>query len=79
MTQQANWNPVISNRSAETEHTSNADLSVGTAAGQIKSGAPARGERTAKYNRLLAIEQELNGKATFAGPAVYDSIKNSKL
>ena len=79
MTQEANWNPVISHRSGETEDTSIADLSVTTAAGQIKSGAPARGERTAKYNRLLANEQELNGKAEFAGPKVYDIIKNSNL
>ena len=52
MTQDAGWGVVISHRSGETEDTTIADLAVGTHAGQIKSGAPARGERTAKYNRL---------------------------
>ena len=54
MTRDAGWGVVISHRSGETEDSSIADLAVGTAAGQIKSGAPARGERTAKYNRLPA-------------------------
>ena len=55
----AGWGTVISHRSGETEDTTVADLAVGTAAGQIKAGAPSRGERTAKYNRLLRIEEEL--------------------
>ena len=67
----AGWGTVISHRSGETEDTSIADLAVGVAAGQIKAGAPARGERTAKYNRLLRIEEELGDKAVFAGAAVY--------
>ena len=50
---------LCSHRSGETEDTTIADLAVATAAGQIKAGAPARGERTAKYNRLLRIEEEL--------------------
>jgi enolase len=62
----AGWTAVISHRSGETEDTFIADLAVATGAGQIKTGAPARSERTAKYNRLLAIEAELGG-ATYAG------------
>jgi enolase len=61
------WTCVISHRSGETEDTTIADLAVATGAGQIKTGAPARGERTAKYNRLLRIEEELGGKARYAG------------
>jgi enolase len=63
----AGWTCVISHRSGETEDTTIADLAVATGAGQIKTGAPARGERTAKYNRLLRIEEELGGKARYAG------------
>ena len=68
---EAGWGTVISHRSGETEDSSIADLAVGTAAGQIKAGAPARGERVAKYNRLLRIEEELGDRARFAGPTVY--------
>ncbi|MGP8250039.1 MAG: phosphopyruvate hydratase [Candidatus Dormibacteria bacterium] len=57
---------VVSHRSGETEDTTIADLAVAVAAGQIKSGAPSRGERTAKYNRLLRIERELGSSARFA-------------
>ena len=77
MTQNAGWGAVISHRSGETEDTTIADLAVGTAAGQIKSGAPARGERTAKYNRLLRIEEELGGDATYAGREVYERFLGS--
>jgi len=63
----AGWTSVISHRSGETEDTTIADLAVATAVGQIKTGAPARGERTAKYNRLLAIEAELGDRARYAG------------
>ena len=59
MAQMANWNVVVSHRSGETEDTSIADIVVGTGCGYIKSGAPARSERTAKYNQLLRIEEEL--------------------
>ncbi len=55
--QESGWNTVISHRSGETEDTTIADLAVATSSGQIKTGAPARGERTAKYNRLLDIEE----------------------
>ena len=74
MTQDAGWGVVISHRSGETEDTTIADLAVGTNAGQIKSGAPARGERTAKYNRLLRIEEELDDRARFAGRRVYEKV-----
>jgi enolase len=67
--QEAGWGTVISHRSGETEDTSIADLAVATGAGQIKSGAPSRSERVAKYNRLLRIEEELGGAARFAGRA----------
>ncbi len=63
----AGWACVMSHRSGETEDTTIADLAVATSCGQIKAGAPARGERTAKYNRLLRIEEELGAKARFAG------------
>ncbi|MCL0029130.1 phosphopyruvate hydratase [Dehalococcoidia bacterium] len=68
---EAGWGTIISHRSGETEDSSIADLAVGTAAGQIKAGAPARGERVTKYNRLLRIEEELDNRASFAGPEVY--------
>ncbi|MCH7511266.1 MAG: phosphopyruvate hydratase, partial [Chloroflexi bacterium] len=63
----AGWAVVISHRSGETEDTTIADLAVATGVGQIKAGAPARGERTAKYNRLLRIEEELGASARYAG------------
>jgi len=63
----AGWGAVISHRSGETEDTTIADLAVGLGTGQIKAGAPARGERIAKYNRLLRIEAELGTRARYAG------------
>ncbi len=66
----AGWTCVISHRSGETEDTTIADLVVATGTGQIKSGAPARGERTAKYNRLARIEEELGGRARYAGRGI---------
>lgn len=68
--QGAGFGTVVSHRSGETEDSSIADLAVGVAAGQIKAGAPARGERTAKYNRLLEIEARLGGRASYAGSRV---------
>jgi len=62
---------VISHRSGETEDTSISDLSVATGAGQIKTGAPSRGERIAKYNRLLRIEEELGRRARFPGRSIF--------
>jgi enolase len=67
MARNAGWTSVISHRSGETEDTTIADLVVATGAGQIKTGAPARGERSAKYNRLLRIEEELGASAVYAG------------
>jgi enolase len=72
MATRAGWTSVISHRSGETEDTFIADLAVALGTGQIKTGAPARGERTAKYNRLLAIEDELGPTAVYAG---WDSIR----
>lgn len=63
----AGYATVISHRSGETEDSTIADLAVATGAGQIKTGAPCRGERTAKYNRLLRIERELGRRARYAG------------
>ena len=74
MTRDAGWRAIISHRSAETEDTAIADLAIGTGARQIKAGAPARSERTAKYNRLLHIELELGGEATYAGRATYETV-----
>jgi enolase len=67
MTQRAGWSAVVSHRSGETEDTTIADLVVATNTGQLKAGAPTRGERTAKYNRLLRIEEELGESARYAG------------
>ncbi|MCX6021150.1 MAG: phosphopyruvate hydratase, partial [Chloroflexi bacterium] len=75
MAQEAGWTAVISHRSGETEDTTIADLAVATNAGQIKTGAPARGERTAKYNRLLRIEEELGDRAVYAGASAFASLK----
>jgi enolase len=58
---------VISHRSGETEDTTIADLAVATNAGQIKTGAPARSDRVAKYNQLLRIEEELGDAAVYPG------------
>jgi len=62
---------VISHRSGETEDTTIADLAVGTRAGQIKTGAPCRSDRVAKYNRLLRIEEELGDAASYPGAAAF--------
>lgn len=75
MAQQAGWTAVISHRSGETEDTTIADLAVGLNTGEIKAGAPCRSERTAKYNRLLSIEDELGKKASFAGMKAFASLK----
>jgi enolase len=68
---EAGFGRVISHRSGETEDTTIADLAVATGAGQIKAGAPSRGERTAKYNRLLRIEGDLGETARYAGAAPF--------
>ncbi len=67
----AGYNSVVSHRSGETEDTSIADIAVALQCGQIKAGAPARGERTAKYNRLLRIEEMLGNGALFPGERAF--------
>ena len=68
---EAGYNVVISHRSGETEDVTIADLAVATGAGQIKTGAPSRSERVAKYNQLLRIEEELGADAVFPGREVF--------
>lgn len=67
MTQTTGWNAIVSHRSGETEDTTIADIAVGMNAGQIKTGAPARTDRVAKYNQLLRIEEELGECAVYGG------------
>ncbi len=67
MAHRAGWTAVVSHRSGETEDTTISDLVVATNAGQIKTGAPARSERVAKYNQLVRIEEELGEVAAYAG------------
>lgn len=74
MARQAGWTAVVSHRSGETEDTTIADLAAGLSTGQIKTGAPCRSERTAKYNRLLAIETEMAGLARYAGKGAFYSL-----
>jgi enolase len=70
----AGYGRVVSHRSGETEDTFIADLAVGTAAGQIKAGAPSRSERVAKYNRLLRIEEEVGRAARYPGRSAFVSV-----
>ena len=67
MAKRAGYTAIISHRSGETEDTTIADLSVALNMGQIKTGAPARSDRVAKYNQLLRIEEELGDAARYAG------------
>ena len=71
MAQRAGYTAVLSHRSGETEDTTIADLAVATNCGQIKTGAPARSERVAKYNQLLRIEEELGDAAVYAGLSAF--------
>ena len=71
MAHKADWKAIVSHRSGETEDTTIADLAVALNTGAIKTGAPCRSERTAKYNRLLRIEDDLGKKATFAGMTAF--------
>ncbi len=75
MAKRARYTAVVSHRSGETEDTTIADLVVAANAGQIKTGAPARSERVAKYNRLMAIEQELGRAARYAGMEAFYNIR----
>ena len=75
LVQGAGWGAILSHRSGETEDTTIADLAVATSVGQIKSGAPARSERLAKYNRLIRIEEELGSEARYSGIGMYQHLK----
>ena len=72
MAQRAGWTAVVSHRSGESEDVTISDLVVATNAGQIKTGAPARTDRVAKYNQLLRIEEELGDAAAFAGMGAFN-------
>ncbi len=71
LAQRNGYRCMMSHRSGETEDTTIADLAVATNCGQIKSGAPARSERVAKYNQLLRIEEELDDAAVYAGAGAF--------
>ena len=78
MAQKAGWTAIVSHRSGETEDTTIADLAVGLNSGLIKTGAPCRSERTAKYNRLLTIEQELGSSASYPGLKAFYNINRNE-
>jgi enolase len=75
MAKRAGWTAVVSHRSGETEDTTIADLAVALNAGQIKTGAPARSDRVAKYNQLLRIEEELAETAVYPGLSAFYNIR----
>ncbi|MDQ0029301.1 phosphopyruvate hydratase [Arthrobacter bambusae] len=75
LAQRSGYTTITSHRSGETEDTTIADISVATNAGQIKTGAPARSERVAKYNQLLRIEEELDDAARYAGRSAFPRFK----
>jgi enolase len=74
MAQRAGFTAMVSHRSGETEDTSIADLAVAYGMGQLKTGAPARGERINKYNQLMRIEEELEGAAVYAGRSAFPKL-----
>jgi enolase len=78
MAHRAGYKCMMSHRSGETEDTTIADLAVATNCGQIKTGAPARSERVAKYNQLLRIEEELDDAAVYAGAGAFPRFKGAK-
>ncbi|MDX1687318.1 MAG: phosphopyruvate hydratase [Candidatus Promineifilaceae bacterium] len=75
LVQRHQWTAVVSHRSGETEDTTIADLAVAVNAGQIKTGAPARTDRVAKYNQLLRIEEDLRGAAVYLGRGVFTNLQ----
>ncbi len=77
MAQVNGYKCMMSHRSGETEDTTIADLAVATNCGQIKTGAPARSERVAKYNQLLRIEEDLDDAALYAGAAAFPRFKGA--
>ena len=78
MAKRAGYTAVISHRSGESEDSTIADIAVATNAGQIKTGAPSRTDRVAKYNQLLRIEDELVRLAQYAGKKAFYNLKNFK-
>jgi enolase len=77
MAHRAGYRCMMSHRSGETEDTTIADLAVATGCGQIKTGAPARSERVAKYNQLLRIEEELGDAARYAGRGAFPRYRSA--
>jgi enolase len=75
LARRSSFGMMVSHRSGETEDSFISHLAVATNAGQIKTGAPARGERTAKYNQLLRIEESLGDEARFAGWATFKRLQ----
>jgi enolase len=75
LSQRHGWTVVVSHRSGETEDSTISDLVVAMNAGQIKTGAPARSDRVAKYNQLLRIEEELGDAAVYAGMSAFTNLK----
>ncbi len=78
MAKRAGWTAVVSHRSGETEDTTIADLVVAANAGQIKTGAPCRSDRVAKFNQLLRIEEELGDAALYAGMGAFYNIRHGQ-
>jgi enolase len=78
MAHRAGYTCVVSHRSGETEDSIISDLAVALNLGQIKTGAPCRGERTAKYNQLLRIEEQLGGECNYPGLGVFPRFRPSK-
>jgi len=76
MAHRANYRSMLSHRSGETEDTTIADLAVAFNCGQIKSGAPARSDRVAKYNQLLRIEEDLGSIATYPGRSAFYNLRH---
>jgi len=75
MAKRAGYTAIVSHRSGETEDTTISDIVVATNAGQIKTGAPARSDRVAKYNQLLRIEEQLGDAAKFEGLASFYNLR----
>ena len=75
MANRAGYTAIVSHRSGETEDTTIADLSVAVNAGQIKTGAPSRSDRVAKYNQLLRIEEELGSQAQYPGREAFFNLQ----
>ena len=75
MANRAGYSAIVSHRSGETEDATIADIAVAVNAGQIKSGAPSRSDRVAKYNQLLRIEEELGSSAQFPGRQAFFNLR----